>query len=63
MNSPKYLLILCVILHNILVVYPSGRIGLWAWDTKVSFDDAKIIGKGIPESSAVSLNGKLITKR
>lgn len=43
-------------------IYPAGRIGLWAWDTKVSFDDVKISGKGIPESSAVSLNGKLTTK-
>jgi len=40
-------------------IYPNGKIGLWAWDTKVSFDDVRISGKGIPESAAVSLNGKL----
>jgi hypothetical protein len=40
-------------------IYPSGKIGLWAWDTKASFDDVKISGKGIPESAAISLNGKL----
>ncbi len=43
-------------------IYPNGRIGLWAWDTKVSFDDVKVSGKGIPESTAVSMRGKLATK-
>jgi len=43
-------------------VYPNGKIGLWAWDTKVSFDDVKISGKGIPESAAISLNGNLPIK-
>ncbi len=41
--------------------YPKGRIGLWAWDTKVRFDDVKVSGKGIPESTAVELGSKLTT--
>lgn len=40
-------------------IYPAGRIGLWAWDTVVSFDDVRVSGKGIPESSAVSADLKL----
>jgi hypothetical protein len=42
-------------------IYPKGRIGLWAWDTKARFDDVKVNGEGIPETSLVQTIGKLTT--
>lgn len=39
--------------------YKEGRIGVWAWQTKASFDDVKVTGKAIPDNLAVEPSGKL----
>ena len=41
-----------------LDVYKKGRVGIWAWETKASFDDFKVYGPGI-EGSAVEPRKKL----
>ena len=41
-----------------LDVYKKGEVGIWAWETKASFDDFKVYGPGI-EGSAVEPQKKL----
>ncbi|MFP6720637.1 MAG: family 16 glycoside hydrolase [Candidatus Poribacteria bacterium] len=43
----------------------SGKIGIWCWETKASFDDVKITGRNVkslavdPQSKLASVWGKL----
>ncbi|HIE25910.1 TPA: hypothetical protein EYP66_01330 [Candidatus Poribacteria bacterium] len=39
--------------------YPAGRIGVWAWKTAASFDDVKVTGPGIKDTTAVQPDKKL----
>ena len=40
-------------------VYDAGRIGLWAWQAAASFDDVKVTGDGIKDTTAVQPDKKL----
>jgi len=40
------------------ISYKSGSIGVWCWETKASFDDVKITGKGV-QTLAVDPRSKL----
>ena len=40
------------------ISYKSGAIGVWCWETKASFDDVKITGKGV-QTLAVDPRSKL----
>jgi hypothetical protein len=43
--------------------YGTGKIGLWAWQTKASFDDVKITSDAIADSvTSVDARRKLATK-
>jgi len=39
--------------------YKTGKIGVWAWQTKASFDDVKVTGKNIKDTLAVEPRNKL----
>ena len=47
------------------ISYKNGSIGVWCWETKASFDDVKITGKGVktlpvnPKSKLASVWGQL----
>ncbi|MEE3193470.1 MAG: family 16 glycoside hydrolase, partial [Candidatus Poribacteria bacterium] len=41
-----------------LDVYKKGKVGIWAWETKASFDDFKVYGPDI-EGQAVEPQNKL----
>jgi len=45
-----------------LDVYTKGKVGIWAWQTKASFDDFKVSGPGIGDgATAVDPRRKLAT--
>ena len=45
-----------------LDVYKKGKVGIWAWETKASFDDFKVSGPGIGDgATAVDPRQKLAT--
>ena len=45
-----------------LDVYTKGKVGIWAWQTKASFDDFKVSGPGIGDgATAVDPRQKLAT--
>jgi hypothetical protein len=39
-------------------VYKTGKIGVWAWQTKASFDDVKVTGAKIPNNAAFAVDPK-----
>ena len=39
--------------------YKTGKIGVWGWQTKASFDDVKVTGKNIKNTLAVEPRNKL----
>jgi len=41
--------------------YSTGKIGVWAWASKASFDDVMVTGDNIKDTLAVDAGGKLAT--